>query len=277
MPSGTKKISIGLILDLKAKGKYIPYDMFYTPEISAKLKPFFGHEICDNFVIEPKKKKEDNKIAIFVPIKLNSQRLPNKMLLPLGNKKLCQHIFDTLLKTKENISPLCPNIEIYCYCSDESIKTYLPEGIKFLQRDPTLDKDETKGMDIYTSFAKGVEADIYCLTHATSPFIKVSSIESGLKNVLSGEYDSSFSVSRVQTFCWYNNSPLNYSLDNVVRTQDIKPVMWETSAFYIFRSDVLNVMKKRIGNKPYLVETDRIESVDIDEQEDYDLAIKIVS
>ena len=38
------------------------------------------------------------KIVIFVPIKLKSERLPNKMLLPLGNKLLCQHIFNTLIQ-----------------------------------------------------------------------------------------------------------------------------------------------------------------------------------
>ena len=43
------------------------------------------------------------------------------------------------------------------------------------------------------------------------------------------------SVSHIQTFTWYKNTPINYNLDNVVRTQDIKPVFWETSAFYIFK------------------------------------------
>ena len=51
-------------------------------------------------------------IKIFVPIKLNSQRLPNKMLLTLGDKLLCQHIFFTLLEVKKQIE-----CEIYCFCS----------------------------------------------------------------------------------------------------------------------------------------------------------------
>ena len=49
------------------------------------------------------------KISIFVPIKLNSQRLPNKMRLPIGKKLLCQHIFDTLLEVKKQhlIDKIC--------------------------------------------------------------------------------------------------------------------------------------------------------------------------
>jgi CMP-N-acetylneuraminic acid synthetase len=85
------------------------------------------------------------------------------------------------------------------------------------------------------------------------------------------------SVSKIQTFCWYDSKTLNYELTNVVRTQDIKPVYWETSAFYIFKSDILKKHDRRVGFNPYLVITDRIESLDIDDQEDYDLAKSIIS
>ena len=96
------------------------------------------------------------------------------------------------------------------------------------------------------------------------------------KKVINNSNDSSFSVSKIQTFCWYDNKTLNYSLDNVVRTQDIKPVYWETSAFYIFKSEILNKFNRRIGKNPYLVETDRIESIDIDEKEDFIIASKVL-
>ena len=52
-------------------------------------------------------------IKIFVPIKLTSQRLPNNMMLKLGDKLLCQPIFFTLLDVKKDIA-----CEIYCFCSD---------------------------------------------------------------------------------------------------------------------------------------------------------------
>lgn len=209
------------------------------------------------------------KINIFVPIKLNSQRLPKKMLLSLGNKLLCQHIFDTLIEVKKEIK-----VDIYCYCSDEIIKNYLPNEINFLKRNMNLDKDETKGIDIYKSFIEKIDGDIYCLCHATSPFIKKESIIKGIQSVIN-EYDSAFSVSKIQTFTWYNNKPLNYSLDNVIRTQDIEPIYYENSAFYIFEKDILNKYKRRIGFNPYMIETDRIESIDIDDIEDYELAKNI--
>lgn len=211
------------------------------------------------------------KPVFFVPIKLQSQRLPNKMLLKLGDKLLCQYIFDVLIEVKKKF-----DIDIYCFCSNEKIKNYLSKEVLFLKRDKKLDRNETKGLEIYKSFCNLVKADIYGLVHATSPFIKAESIIKGLEKVINNSNDSSFSVSKIQTFCWYDNKTLNYSLDNVVRTQDIKPVYWETSAFYIFKSYILNKLNRRIGKNPYLVETDRVESIDIDEKEDFILAEKIV-
>ena len=212
------------------------------------------------------------KIVCFVPIKLKSQRLQNKMFLPLGSKKLCQHIFDSLIEVKKKI-----NIDIYCYCSDEKIKEFLPKSIIFLKRDKSLDENETKGIDIYKSFIDKIDIDIYCLCHATSPFIKSESIIKGLKKLLLEEYDSSYSVSRIQTFTWYKNKPLNYNLENVVRTQEIEPIFWETSAFYIFKKEILEKYNRRIGFNSCMIETDRIESIDIDKREDYQMALNIIN
>tara|TARA_B100000035_G_scaffold189486_1_gene161778 strand:- start:394 stop:1035 length:642 start_codon:yes stop_codon:yes gene_type:complete len=212
------------------------------------------------------------KIVSFVPIKLNSERLPNKMLLPLGNKLLCQHIFEILLEVQKII-----DMDIYCFCSDEKIKKYLPENIIFFKRDISLDSNQTKGLDIYKSFSEKINADIYGLFHATSPFIKSKSIINGFNKIIEENYDSSFSVSRIQTFTWYDNKPLNYNLNDIVRTQDIKPILYETSAFYIFKSYILQKYNRRIGENSYMVETDNIESIDIDEKKDYELSIKIIN
>lgn len=212
------------------------------------------------------------KITAFVPIKLNSQRLPKKMLLPLGDKLLFQHIFEKLLDIKKKI-----DIDIYCYCSDESIKEQLPENIIFLKRDEKLDSNETLGIEIYKSFVNLIDSDIYILCHATSPFIKSESILKGIKKITDDKYDSAFSVSKIQTFSWYKNEPINYDFEKVVKTQDIEPIYWETSAFYIFKKYILKNHNRRIGFNSYKIETDRIESIDIDEKEDYELALKIIN
>lgn len=210
------------------------------------------------------------KVVALVPIKLNSQRLPHKNILDLGGKPLCYHMTENLV----NVNGID---EAYVYCSDESIKEYLPGKMKFLKRDSYLDGDLVKGQEIYERFINEVDADIYVLAHATAPFIKKETIQNALDKVLSGEYDSALSVKRVQTFTWYKGKTLNYDLQNIPRTQDIEPIFYETSAFFIFRKEVFTKMgKRRIGNKPYFQEIDDIEAVDIDYPEDFKFAQAIM-
>lgn len=209
------------------------------------------------------------KTVAFVPIKLNSQRLPHKNILPIAGHPLCWHISNTLLKVK-SID------EVYVYCSDDSIIQYIPEGIIFKKRDSALDGDNVKGFDIYRRFINEVDADVYVLAHATSPFIKASSIENALSHVLSGENDSAFSAERIQTFAWYDGKPINYDLTDVPRTQDMKPIWVETSAFFIFRKEIFTEHNRRIGFKPFIQEVSGIEAVDIDERKDYEQAQKLV-
>ena len=209
------------------------------------------------------------KAVAFVPIRLNSKRVVGKNLKMLGNKPLLQYILETLVKV-QGLD------EIYVYCSQESIIPYLPQGVKFLKRDTSLDSDETLGKEIYEAFVKEIDADVYMLAHTTSPFVKAETIEDALKAVTSEKHDSAFSAQKIQTFTWYNGSPLNYSLKDVPRTQTIEPVYVETSAFYIFRREVWTVLNQRIGNNPYMALTDTIESVDIDNPEDFEFASVII-
>jgi CMP-N-acetylneuraminic acid synthetase len=140
-----------------------------------------------------------------------------------------------------------------------------------------LNQDTTKINEVLSAFAHEVPADIYVMAHATAPFICVESIESGLSAVQSGQYDSAFSVKKFQSFFWMNNEPLNYKLEQIPRTQDLNPVFMETSGFYIYKSDTILTQNRRIGERPFLVEVSTIESIDIDTQEDFDIAEAILN
>ena len=220
---------------------------------------------------EPHRRHRSNKTeptmktVAFVPIRLNSQRVTGKNLRPLSGSPLMCHILKTLTET-EGID------EVYVYCSDESIRPLLPEGVRFLRRDPSLDRDTTLGREIYDAFTSEVDADLYVLAHATSPFIRPATIAGALGKVKSGEYDSAFSAERIQTFAWFGGRPLNYRLDNIPRTQTIEPVYIETSAFFIFPKRLWCEQGRRIGDRPWMAVVDRIEGLDIDYPEDFAMA-----
>jgi len=205
------------------------------------------------------------RVVAFVPIKLNSQRLPNKNILPIAGHPLCWHVCNTLCNVR-GID------DVYVYCSDPEVKKYIPKEVTFFQRPQWLDGNLIKGFDIYREFIKSVDADIYVLAHTTSPFIKEKSFETALKHILDGSNDSSFSAQRIQTFAWYNGKPVNYDLNDVPRTQDLEPVWVETSAFFMFKKEIFTEHNRRIGFSPYIQEVSGIEAIDIDEKNDYDLA-----
>ncbi len=210
------------------------------------------------------------KRVAFVPIRLNSQRIEGKNLRLLGGRPMMTYLLESLAKAS-NID------EVYVFCSNREVEQHLPEGVKFLQRDERLDSNSTLGAEIYDAFTQQVEADIYILAHTTSPFIRTSTIEHAVSMVESGEYDSAFSAERIQTFTWWQGKPLNYSLEHIPRTQDLEAIYTETSAFFVFRGEVWLNQRRRIGTKPYIAVTDRIESMDIDNPDDFKLAEAIVA
>lgn len=206
------------------------------------------------------------KIVAVVPMKLNNERLPNKNTLSFKNgNPLCSYILNSLLVV-DRID------EIYVYCSDDRIISYLPKNVRFLKRSEALDSSNTSMNEVLRAFVDDVHSDIYVLAHATSPFILPKSIEKALFRVTSGENDSAFSVIQLNEFLWTDKGPLNYDLANIPRTQDLPLMFAETSGFYIFKRDLLKIHKRRIGFTPYKYFLDKIQAIDIDDKHDFNLA-----
>ncbi len=209
------------------------------------------------------------KTIAVVPIKLNNERLPQKNTKKFDNgKSLCYYILDTLLRVK-GID------EIYVYCSNPKIKDYIPSGIKYLKRNKSLDTSKTKMNEVLRCFAEDVDADIYLMAHVTAPFVSAESIKEALDEVKSKNYDSAFAVQRMQEFLWKDGKPFNYELSDIPRTQDLPVIYSETSGFYIYTKETIVKHNRRIGFNPYLKEISKIESIDIDEYEDFQIANSI--
>ncbi len=206
------------------------------------------------------------RIIAVVPMKLNNSRLPQKNTKSFTNgKPLCHYILSTLL----NIKMID---DVYVYCSNPEITEYIPNGVKFLQRSKSLDQDTTKMNEVLKCFSEEVDADIYVMTHTTAPFISKESIEKGILAVVRDGHDSSFAAKKIQDFLWKDGKPFNYELNNIPRTQDLPTIFEETSGFYIYKKEIIEMAKRRIGEKPFIVEVGEVESIDIDEPEDFLIA-----
>lgn len=206
-----------------------------------------------------------NTVA-FVPVKLNNERLPGKNTKAFdGGKPLIQYILDTLQKA-EGVD------EIYVYCSDESIREFLPEGVRYLCRDKSLDSSKTLITEVLQAFANEVEAETYVLAHATAPFLSKKSIEAGIQAVTKEGYDSAITVTACHDFLWKDGKPFNYDVGRIPRTQDLDEMFVETTGLYVYGRDLILKEGRRIGEKPYMIKVAREEAIDINEPFDFMVA-----
>ncbi|MCI6823938.1 MAG: hypothetical protein PUF84_01570 [Ruminococcus bromii] len=207
------------------------------------------------------------KTVAYIPIKLNNERTPGKNIKKMFNGKSIVQILQETLVRLNNLD------EIYVFCSDERIKEYLIDGVKFLKRPEFLDTKQATPNDIIDEFMKLVDADVYMVSHATSPFVSVEHFEECINAVKSGEFDSSFTAQKLQKLLWKSNgTPLNFDPENVPRTQDLEPYYDEVSAAYVFTKEMYMKHKRRIGLKPHITVVSELESIDIDYPEDFEIA-----
>ena len=206
------------------------------------------------------------KTVGFVPIKLNSERAPLKNIRSFTNgEPLIKYILRTLL-TIEALD------EIYVYSSSDEVQEYLPEGVKFLKRDPYYDLSSTPFNEVLSSFAEIIPADIYVLAHATAPFIRAKSIVSAIASIKEQNHDSALTVTELQEFVWKDNKPFNYKVDNIPRTQDLEPLYLETCGLYAYKRELILEKNRRIGDNPFLVKVSKLEACDINVEEDFLIA-----
>lgn len=206
------------------------------------------------------------KTVAMIPIKLNSERVKEKNIRPFYDGKPLVHFIQEALIASEKID------EVYIYCSSDAIRDYLIEGVQFLKRPEFLDSNTSNCNDIIREFMKEIDADYYVVSHATAPFTKTNSIDRCIDAVVSdNNYDSAFTVEKIQTFMWNNGKPMNFNPDCFPRTQDLEPIYMETSGAFVFSKHVFEKYNRRIGINPCLVEVEPIESCDIDTE--YDMLV----
>lgn len=206
------------------------------------------------------------KVVAFIPIKLNNRRVPGKNTKTFFDGTPLMHFIQKTCLKSQMIDA------VYIYCSDDAVKNYIVPGAKFLKRPEELDRDDKNANDIIRSFMREIDADIYVNAHATSPFAKVETIDACIEKVASGEYDSAFCAENIKTFMWTNGKPVNFNPDCFPRTQDLPDFYGETSIAYVFTKDSFIKNNRRLGIKPYIHEVGKIEAMDIDYPEDFDIA-----
>ena len=121
---------------------------------------------------------------------------------------------------------------------------------------------------------KGSNFDYYFQLYATAPFLKPSTIRDCVNKLThTSRYDSILTATEEYGWFWYNNQPVNYQPNILPRSQDVVPMIKETTGLYGISKIAYNRYRSRVGANPYFyIIRDGIQSIDIDDQSDFDLA-----
>jgi len=217
-----------------------------------------------------------HKLVALLPMKAHSERVKNKNFRNFAGKPLYRWMLDKLVEMPEI------DIVIINTDSEELMDNYELNSIgkvKIRERRLDIRGDLVSMNKIIEDDIMSIESKLFLMTHTTNPLLSIETLRSAIQRFAQQTgFDSLFSVTKHQTrFYKSNGEPLNHDPNNLVRTQDLEPWYEENSNFYIFSKESFFHRSARIGKKPMMYETGKIESVDIDTPDDWFIAESIAN
>lgn len=206
--------------------------------------------------------------ACFIPIKANSERIKEKNLRLLNGKKLYTYVFD-------NIEKADVFDDIFVDTNSKEVAQNAKErGFHVIERIPELALNSANGNDLLVHhFLTNPGYDYYYQMFATAPYLQSETIRACYEELEnSTDNDSVCTVTENHSFYWYAGSPINYRPCILPRSQDMQPVVEETTGLYGITAVALDKYRCRIGAKPILKVVSKFEAVDINTEEDLRVA-----
>lgn len=208
------------------------------------------------------------KTACFIPIKSNSERVKGKNFRKLNDKKLYEYIIAHTIEA--DIFD-----DVFIDTNSDEIAEYATKlGCKIIRRKEELAQNTANGNDLLNyHFEIYPNYDYYFQAFATAPYLQPKTISTCVEKLInSTSYDSCFTAIAHNGFFWLNNTSINYRPCILPRSQDMVPMVEETTGMYGISKESLRKYRCRIGAKPYIHYVDKFEAVDINTETDLKMA-----
>ncbi len=206
--------------------------------------------------------------ACFIPIKANSERVPGKNLRILNGKKLYKYIC-------ESVQAAGVFDEVFIDTNSDEIGEYaLRMNYQLIVREEKLARNTANGNDLLIHHQSLYpDFDYYFQLFVTAPYLQSQTISACVNRLASSTtYDSIFTATANRGFYWYHNTPVNYRPGILPRSQDMEPVVEESTGLYGITRESLKKYRCRIGCNPYIHIINKFEAVDINTEEDLRIA-----
>jgi len=207
------------------------------------------------------------KVTALVPMKGNSERVPNKNIRPLNGKPVCHWILESLSKSKY-INEIIINTD------SDKIKEIVSDFnlVKVIDRPDYLFGDAVSIQPLIAHDIEYAKNENIIQTHSTNPLLKTETIDKAIESYFKNieQHDALFSVTPLQQrFYFKNGNPVGHDPNKLIQTQLLEPIYHENSCMYIFSRETNRKTQNRLGNNPFLFEMCHLEAADIDEWHDF--------
>jgi regulator of RNase E activity RraA/CMP-N-acetylneuraminic acid synthetase len=206
------------------------------------------------------------KVAAFLPAKGSSSRIPNKNMMLLDGEPLFLHTLTKLI----NIPAID---EVYLDTESAEIMAMADDvPCRMLQRPVDLASNQTDGNALFAWEVQHTDADICLQVIGTSPFLRRETIERAIAILRDDPaYDSVVAIRREKQYRWQDGKPA-YDIQHIPNSVDLPETTIEAMSLYAVRRDTVLQTGRRIGDRPYVIELDPIEAIDVNWPKDFELA-----
>ncbi len=216
-----------------------------------------------------------NDISVIIPVREGSSRIKDKIFLPFHDEL-------SLLEWKiEQIKLFQQADRIFLSSNSLKVKGISRNmGVEFLERNDYLSTGhEASFSEVIIGVVKDVPTEHFAWVTVVVPLMKPSEYKEGfqlyLKNVVQNKsHDSLVSVNLLKEYLWTDKGALNYLADkNHTISQDLPNIYRVTNGLYMrSKNDTLRE-GYFLGKKPYMHQVSKVSGIDIDEYDDYQMAL----
>ena len=218
-------------------------------------------------------------LGVVIPVREGSSRVKNKVTLPFGDGP-------TLLewKIKQLLQVLSPDQVFVSTDSDRLIELASNLSVSVHRRDPYLCRGHDASFsEVITGVAKHIPVKHLAWVTVVVPLMSPESYRAAFRcyfeNVVKTKAnDSLVAVNLLKDYLWDNNGPLNYRADRQHTISQQLPDWYRvTNGLYMMPTADILETEYFLGKNPCRFIVPKVEGVDIDNWDDYEIAQSLLN
>jgi len=217
------------------------------------------------------------EISLVIQSRLNSQRVPRKMVKPFAGTTLVNILLDKLMESKE----IKPEQIYFCVGDQELIDIGNQYPVNVYKRSQES-LDEEKELKVLFEWHKALPTEHLVMVAACNPLLKIETIDKFIREYRDSEEDKgAISVYESHNYFWnpegkmMNRWPEGFTSMN---TKFVEPTKVAAHCMYGSRVDLISKgdwVTDKIPYEAQLITMPELEAFDIDEQWQFTVAEKL--